>query len=294
MRTSRPLVVVVSNCSRTGCCSIQHVRSFSSAKASSAHPQDGDEEPTSSALYGDSMHPLPKHGRLETDFFGEPVTFLGLTRRDDDNPQPDDNKNNTAPTTNAMAALNGFLLAAVSKGRTCIGGGLEAGLEVRAAHAVALEWAEVLRHAAVWNGAPEPEDGDDDTAAATKKSAPMLACVAVAPLLAQTGKAYVKHLDTLLAHAAPGAPGLPDRIQFEQIATAAAAAKDDPHLQLRERLHLRALDCLWNHNADGATALALYLQILASFPGDALAMSQALDLALVRGDKEAALRCVRL
>jgi hypothetical protein len=50
---------------------------------------------------------LPKDGQLQMDFFGEPVTFLGLSKAD--------------KTTNAMAATDGFLLATVSG--SCTGGG---------------------------------------------------------------------------------------------------------------------------------------------------------------------------
>jgi len=106
----------------------------------------------------DSPKHRPAEGSLmELDFFGEPVTFLGMAAED--------------KTDNAMATLDGFLLASVSKGKSCIGGGMEAGLEVKSAHAAAVAWAEILRHATVWN---HPENKN--------KSAPMLAVVAVAPV----------------------------------------------------------------------------------------------------------------
>ena len=155
----------------------------------------------------DDSTSLPKRGQLELDFFGEPVTFLGLS--------PDDK------TQNAMAALDGFLLCVVSKGKTCAGGGEEAGIEVKSAHSAALSWAECLRHAAVWN-----QEGE--------RSAPMLAVVAVAPVLAQAGIGYVKHLDTLLKQAKPGAPGLPI-IQMHEIAARAVSHKDDTQQTQRAR-----------------------------------------------------------
>jgi hypothetical protein len=207
----------------------------------------------------------PKSGQLELDFFGEPVTFFGLS--------PDDR------TQNAMAALDGFLLCAVSKGKTCAGGGEEAGLEVKSAHSSALSWAECLRHAAVWNHEDE-------------KAAPMLAVVAVAPVLAQAGIGYVKHLDTLLKQAKPGAPGLPT-IQMYDIAARAVFHKNDTQrLNVRERIHLLALDYMLQ--GEYPTALTTYMKLLRSCPGDALALSLAMDLCLTLGDKQSAFRYVPL
>ena len=216
---------------------------------------------------------LPKHVRSELDFFGEPVTFRGA--------DPSRKKND--PTVHAMAALDGFLLAAISKGKSCIGGGDEAGLDVKPAHAVALSWAEVLRHAAVWN---RPKTDDDDK---SQKSSPMLAVVAVAPLLAQVGVAYAKHLDTLLKQAKPGAPGLP-KIQILEIAEAAVALLKDQATWIneRERMHLEVLYHLLK-DQHGA-ALAHLLRILRLCPGDALALSLAMDISHTLGDKQSALR----
>ena len=184
----------------------------------------------------------------------------------------------------AMAALDGFLLGVVSKGRSCIGGGQEGGLAMQAAHSVALQWAEALRHAAVWNDAP---DDDNDI----PKAAPMLAVVAVAPVLVQTGVAYLRHMDALLAQAKPGPPGVPT-IQMESMARAAAAHKDnDAQLTLRERLHLQALHHLLMSTFSGhATAMTLYQKILELCPGDVFALSQVMDLCWVLGDKASAMR----
>jgi hypothetical protein len=204
---------------------------------------------------------LPKDGQLQMDFFGEPVTFLGLSKGD--------------KTTNAMAAADGFLLATVSKGLSCTGGGGEAGLEATSAHAAALSWSEICRHATVWN---HPD---------TQKSAPMLAYVAVAPVLAQAGIAYVRHLDTLLAQAKTGAPGLAT-IQMESLIDCAIAERENPYLNPRERLHLQAL--YYMRQDEHPTALATLLRLLRTCPGDALALSLAMDLAHTLGDKTAALR----
>lgn len=207
---------------------------------------------------------------MELDFFGEPVTFLGRSVGDKDT------------VSNAMAAMDGFLLCAVSKGKTCTGGGEEGGLEVQSAHSAAIVWAEALRYAAVWN---QPEEGK-------ARTAPMLAVVAVAPVLAQAGVAYVKHLDTLLKQAKSRVPGLPP-IQMYEMATTASSHKDDTrHFNQRERLHMQALHHLLQNQYP--TALTTYLRILRSCPGDALALSIAMDLSFIVGDKQAALRCVLL
>jgi Tfp pilus assembly protein PilF len=58
----------------------------------------------------------------------------------------------------------------------------------------------------------------------------------------------------------------------------------------RECMHLQALNHLLQDQYP--TALITYLKILRSCPGDALAMSLAMDLAHVLGDKQAALRYV--
>lgn len=210
---------------------------------------------------------LPKFAQLQLDFFGEPVTFLNSTQVSNEG------------TTNAMAALDGFLLAVVSKGKTCIGGGGEAGLEIKSAHAAALSWSELLRHAAVWNQTPGPKDD--------RPIAPMLAVVSVAPVLAQAGSSYVKHLDTLLKHAKLGAPGL-SVIQMYELAVEATAHKQNDKLNVRERMHLQALDYLLRD--DHPSALAKMLGILRICPGDAFALSQAMDLSQTVGDKDAALR----
>lgn len=248
--------------------------------------------------YGAPQEALPHHGKLETDFFGEPVTFLGVPQRrdrdsnDDDDDSYDGSSSSSTITANAMAALDGFLLGAVSKGRTCVGGGSEGGLEAQGSHSVALAWAEALRHAAVWNHQTPLQHSKIDHDSTIQppqhhRSAPMLVVVTVAPVLVQTGVAYVRHLDALLEHAKPGAPGLPT-IQMLQLAENAAALKDDPHLHWRERLHLEALHELLQQRH--ATALTVYLKILEQCPGDALAMSQAMDLCWVLGDKASALR----
>ena len=243
-----------------------------------------------------SSHKVQEYEPLQTvlqlDFFDQPVTFA-TTRGARD------------PTlTHAMAALDGHLLAVVSKGRSCHGGGSEEGITVQANHAAALGWAELLRFAAVW-----------------QDRAPMLTVTAVAPVLAHTGVAYVEQaLDPLLKQARPMAPGLP---QLQCIALAKQALQQwearadkqrgaaSPHhpppndqddnddkqveeeeedpLQTaheRERFHMRALQYLLRD--EHAHALVVLLKCLQQCPGDALALSLALDLSQTTGQAWAA------
>ena len=256
-----------------------------------------------SESFGDYLAALPKDAQLQFDFFGEPTTFLGLRSESDH-------------TSNAMAALDGFLLAVASKGRTCIGGGTEQGLEMKSAHASAIAWAELLRHAKVWNVA-EKDDDDDDAEDNDKKDqdpeeidaqspntskkkakddapfnkfAPMLAVTAIAPVMAQAGPGYVAFLDKLLKHGDSLVPGM-GPLQMMPLADAAVKRKDDRALNERERDHIQALEHMMKY--DHATALSVYLRILRKCPGDILALSLAMDLASMLGDKEAALRYVR-
>jgi hypothetical protein len=204
---------------------------------------------------------IAAHDQIHVDFFGEPVTFLNAKRRD--------------TTTNAMAALDGFVLAVITKGQTALQGGDEAGQFVRSAHAASVAWAEMLKHASVWN---HPK---------SDQHAPMLAYIAVAPLIAVAGVGYMKHLDTLLIQAKPGAPGMP-RVQMHDMALEALTLKDNPRLNNREQYHLEVLESLLED--DHQTALAKCMRILRLCPGDALALSMTMDLAQVCGDKDAAFR----
>lgn len=206
--------------------------------------------------------------RLEMDFFGEPVTFLGAQKDD--------------KISNAMAAMDGFLLAAVSKGRTCVGGGMEFGLDVKSAHSVALSWSEAAKFATFWN---HPKG--DDTIPEYRRAAPMLAAVTVSPLLANTSASYTMHLDSLLAQTTPIAKGMPV-VQMMGMAEAAIAYKEHPDLDSREHMHLQTLQLLMEDKH--SLALLHVLRILRICPGDALALSLAMDLAQTLGDKEAAMQ----
>jgi hypothetical protein len=199
----------------------------------------------------------------EYDFFGEATTFRSGPLNH---------------VTNAMAAYDGFLLCVVSKGRTTFGGGDEHGLETKSSHSVALSWAEVLRHASVWN-----QNNDDE------RSCPMMVVVTVVPILLQAGISYVRHVDHLLRQTRNIAPGLPD-VQLMDMAETVVAQKDEAGWNDRERRHLQALAYLMEGQGNGyERALLTYLRLLRECPGDALALSFALDLSQIVGDKTAAL-----
>jgi hypothetical protein len=210
--------------------------------------------------YEQAVAELPKGAQLHLDFFGEPVTFLGVSGKDN--------------IPNAVASLDGFVIGTASKGKAFTGGGEEFGIEAQAAHSAAMAWSELLRHASVWNRS-------------TRKAAPMLAYVAVAPMLAQTGVPYIKYVDQLLSQVESGVEGLPP-IQMMALAERAAAMKDHEHLNSREKTHLQALDCMLRH--DHRRALVILLRHLQSCPGDCLALSIAMDLAHTLGDTGAAFR----
>jgi hypothetical protein len=243
---------------RIGSCSIirNNARTFSSASV---------EDETSDNQRRNHVEPIYK---MEVDFFGEPVSFFVSDSAD------------ISPKVmgNVMGALNGGLLAAISKGLSCTHGGDEAGLEMKSTHASAVIWTELLRFAAVWNQG----SNSNSNQLSSLLSCPMLAVIAVAPILVNTGIAYVRHIDTLLKHTKRAAPGLPP-VQMYDIATNAAKCRNNKGLDPREKLHLQALHLLLK--GDYQTALLVYLSILKSCPGDVLALSLLMDLSQTLGDK---------
>ena len=240
-----------------------------------------------------SLDSLTKH--VELDFFGEPVTFLHDSTKDSSS-STGKHAQIQKVRSNSLAAMDGFLLCVVSKGKTCTYGGGEGGLEIQSAHSSAIAWTEALVNSMIWNYQKNDQENNNGDANdniipfAATLIAPMLAAVTVAPILAQTGIAYVKHLDTLLLQCKSRVPGLPP-VQMMDMAYAAIQYKDSTeHFNDRECMHLQALYHLLHQQYP--TALITYLKILRSCPGDALAMSLVMDLSLVLGDKQAALRYV--
>jgi hypothetical protein len=185
------------------------------------------------------------------DLFGEPVTFFSGEDVDA-----------------AMAAMDEFVVALISKGNTCSDGGDEEGLSTQGAHSAAIAWAELLRHAAMWHA-----------------SSPMLAVAAVGPLLAQANVGYLRTMDSLLKQVDSGV-SVP--VSMLDIATTAASMRDDERLTTRERRHLEALHHMLRH--ERRQAMVILLRLLQQAPGDALALSLCIDLANTIGDGNSAMR----
>ena len=204
---------------------------------------------------------LPEGGQIHLDFFGEPVTFLGC-----DEKQHDD-------IASAIASLDGFLIGIVSKGKAFTGGGEEMGLNVKAYHSSALAWSELIRHAIAWNN-----------------DCPMLTYAAIAPVLAQSGAAYVHHLDRLLQNVDSGVDGSDEPISLIALAEKATSNlnNDDHKMTTREVTHLKALKCLLQN--DHRRAMMVLYRHLVVCPGDALALSLLLDICHTLGDTQVALR----
>jgi hypothetical protein len=194
------------------------------------------------------------------------------------------NKDNIS---SAIASLDGFIIGVASKGKAFTGGGEEDGVSTQSAHSAALAWAELLRHAAIWNKADDSNGNSTSPTTPEITAAPMLIHVAVAPILAQTGIAYFHHLDSLLRQVDSGVEDLPP-ISIVDLARRAVATIDNAFLNSREKAHLKALDCLMRQ--DHRRAMMVLYRHLQVCPGDALALSLLLDVAHTVGDAEVALR----
>lgn len=199
----------------------------------------------------------------------------------------------------AVASLDGFLIGIVSKGKAFTGGGEEMGINAQAYHSAALAWSELIRHAAVWNN--NNNNSSTLNPADTSCRCPMLIHAAVAPVLAQSGAAYVHHLDQLLQHVDSGVEGLTEPISLLSLAEKAVASLNDnnngndpdqaanlPSLTTREVTHLTALKCLLRNDHRRAM-MVLYRHVMVC-PGDALALSLLLDVCHTLGDSQVALR----
>jgi hypothetical protein len=232
-----------------------------------------------------ALSELPKGAQIHLDFFGEPVTFLG-----------DDGKNSSKDITPAVASLDGFLIGIVSKGKAFTGGGEEMGINAQAYHSAALAWSELIRHAAVWNDYGSSSNSTTDASC----RCPMLIHAAVAPILAQSGAAYVHHLDQILQHVDSGVEGMEEPVSLLTLAEKAVANLNDNNgyntdptaerssLTSREVTHLTALKCLLRNDHRRAM-MVLYRHVMVC-PGDALALSLLLDVCHTLGDSQVALR----
>jgi hypothetical protein len=236
---------------------------------------------------------LPKGAQIHLDFFGEPVTFLG----------DDGSTNDSKDIAPAVASLDGFLIGIVSKGKAFTGGGEEMGINAQAYHSAALAWSELIRHAAVWNNYGAGSSSSKETADAADTShcrCPMLIHAAIAPVLAQSGAAYVHHLDQLLQHVDSGVEGITEPISLLSLAEKAVANLNDNNvynsdpkakrssLTSREVTHLTALKCLLRNDHQRAM-MVLYRHVMVC-PGDGLALSLLLDVCHTLGNSQVALR----
>ncbi|KAG7346561.1 hypothetical protein IV203_005629 [Nitzschia inconspicua] len=227
--------------------------------------------------YEQAIAELPEGAQIHLDFFGEPVTFIGANEKRPTTTSS--NKGSKGDVASAISALDGFVIGLVSKGKAFVGGGEEQGVRVQAAHSAAIAWADMIRHAVVWN----------TDAAANGKSAPMLVHVVVAPLFASAGVAYVRHLDELLSQVTrTGVESWCSRISLMELTNRAIARKDDPWLTSREKAHLQALDCLSRQDLRRAMMI-LYRQVQLC-PGDTLALSLLMDISHTLGESNIALR----
>ena len=234
-----------------------------------------------------ALSELPEGSQIHLDFFGEPVTFLSDDRCVKTNED----------ITPAVASLDGFLIGIVSKGKAFTGGGEEMGINAQSYHSAALAWSELIRHAVVWNG-------DDSSLSNTDISCrcPMLIYVAVATVLAQSGAAYVHHLDQILQHVELGVEGFTEPVSLLSMAEKVVENLDDNYgskidqtakrlnLTTREVTHLTALKCLLRNDHRRAM-MVLYRHVMVC-PGDALALSVLLDICHTLGDSQVALRGV--
>ena len=130
--------------------------------------------------------------------------------------------------------------------------------------------------------------------------APMVVASLLSPLLAQTGSAYVHHLDqdylsnvtTKQAHTRTNlmdmAKAAVHTFHSESSHRSSDTESDTAQFSPRERFHLSILDCLLRDAH--RDAMVLLLRLLEICPGDALALSLAMDVASILGDRNAALR----
>jgi hypothetical protein len=153
------------------------------------------------------------------DFFGEKITLL-------------DDRDVDA----VVSAYDHFLLAVLTKGKSTFGGGNEEGLQIKAAHAAAMAWSELLEIAG-------------------RHHIPMAAVVAIGPVLVQADVTYLRCVDKLLQSTV-------EKLQLVDIANRAIAQKNNVYLTKREQYHLHGLDLLMQHKRDDA--LEVYLPCIAN------------------------------
>ena len=257
----------------------------------------------------DQVEYLPEGITRQPDFFEEGITFI---KNLDPNYIQSKNEHETQihaardqltslsslDSTEALSSFDNMCLTIISKGCANIHDGNDGeGPEVRAWHASAIGWAELLTHASEWN----KQCGTGITAA------PMLAVAAVAPVVAQGGIHYLSRIDGLLANStfADKSGSLVDMARYAAAfrdVFVSSVSTDTPEidegsgsnatwvpiLSPRERWHLHALNQLLQNNHK--EAMGAYLRLLEYYPGDLLGLSLALDVAYTLGDAGLGLR----
>jgi len=207
----------------------------------------------------------------QLDFCGEPMTFLKPNDTDQD-----ENINDASPSETVFSA-DIFTVAYLTKGNgSARKGGDEYGIGAQAAHCTAIPWADLIRHASRWCYSPS-----SSSTSVKVNFAPMATVTTLSPLLANTGRAYLEHLDRDYF-------SLQGENRLTYLAELAVQHRNSLQLTVREKFHLWALYHLLNdeHNK----ALATLSQLLETSPGDALALSLALDIANNIGDGNTAMR----
>ena len=282
---------------------------------------------------------LPKEITRQSDFFGEALTFVKDMNQENissvaatdcytsssssiqsahDESTTTTSQKETASScstmdnmTEAISSFDGMSLCILSRGSANLHNGHDGdGPDVRAYHASALAWDELLRHAWQWNTNNDKKKSSEEDVGNSKNPttslSPMLVVAAAAPAVAQGGSHYLHRIDRLLATARdPGystppslwsmaehAASFRDAVVVSTTPSDAAMdnADDEPVYLLtpRERWHMHALhQLLQNNHRD---AMGAYLRLLELYPGDLMGLSLALDVAYTLGDANAALR----
>ncbi len=233
----------------------------------------------------------------DLDFFDEPISFLGEQQleyglqaqkiREDEAGSSRSSASDMDAKTQSMLAFNTHMVQMISKGQVSTDGGDEFGISAKAAHSSAITWADLIRHVSLWC---QNKHTNLDVGSAKGENngklicdAPMLAVAAFAPVLISGGFGYLKNLDRNHFKLQP-------QNSCCTMIAAAIDRKDDERLSRRESLHLWALYYLFHD--EHSKALAVYGKLLESSPGDALALSLALDVSQALGDKGSAFRLV--
>jgi len=282
----------------------------------------------------------PKGVLRQIDFFEEPITFLKNVEKSrlhsiDEScffysqsrqPQQQQARQKSKPSLSdskeihneieALSSFDGMTMCIISRGSATVEEGNDGdGPDAKAMHSSALAWGELLRYSWEWNGQniniddPHSRNGDCG-APGGFTAAPMLAVAAVAPVVAQNGRHYLRRIDKWLARTVNEATGnsppnlwtmachavslrdcfvSPDTTNAQNMTTSEILSTSSvPLLTARERWHLHALYQLLHNNH--REAMGAYLRLLELYPGDLLGLSLAMDVAFTLGDARSALR----